>query len=160
MNDMPGACQSRAVTEPQRDSGAKRRRGLRTRTRSRPEKTGRTPPILFPIGTPTAMATPQSRYRSTAPLRGAPRAGDEPLAPHGAAPFRGSPQCAHWGKGSPDSDAVQTGKDRTHFRPFFSPLALSQPWRPLSLACARPPLPKGEARAWTQLPRPAGRCPF
>ena len=49
-------------------------RGLRTRTRCRPEKTERTLPILFPTGTSIAPATPQSRLRSTAPLRGAPRA--------------------------------------------------------------------------------------
>ena len=35
-------------------------------------------------------------------------------APQGAAPFRGSPQCAHWGKGSPESDTVQERKGRTH----------------------------------------------
>ena len=49
-------------------------RGLRGRLRCRWEKTGRTSTILFPIGTLSAMATPQSRLRSTAPLRGAPRA--------------------------------------------------------------------------------------
>ena len=49
-------------------------RGLRGRTRCRPEKTGRSATILFPTGTPSAMATPQSRLRSTAPLKGAPRA--------------------------------------------------------------------------------------
>ena len=76
-------------------------RGLRSRSRCRREKTERTPTILFPIGNSTAMATPQSRSRSTAPLRGAPRAWTENPAPQGAAPLRGSPQCAHWGKGSP-----------------------------------------------------------
>ena len=36
--------------------------------------------ILFPIGSPSAMATPQSRLRSTAPLRGEPRAETEAAA--------------------------------------------------------------------------------
>ena len=34
--------------------------------------------------------------------------------PLSAAPLRGSPQCAHWGKGSPERDTVREGKDRTH----------------------------------------------
>ena len=51
---------------------------------------------------------PSVTYGDSSPFRGA------KLAPQGAAPFRGSPQCAHWGKGSPDSDTVQTGKDSTH----------------------------------------------
>ena len=74
-------------------------------------------------------APPQSRYRSPAPPKGRAKGVDEnpsvtygdssPFrganpAPQGAAPLRGSPQCAHWGKGSPDSDTVQEGKDRTH----------------------------------------------
>ena len=57
--------------------------------------------------------------------------------PLSAAPLRGSPQCAHWGKGSPGSDTVQMGKDRTQCGLFFSLLAVSQPRRPLSLAIAR-----------------------
>ena len=62
---------------PFRGSGAKRRRGLRGRTWCRWEKTVRTPTILFPIGNPSAMATPQSPA-VTAPLRGAPRAWTKP----------------------------------------------------------------------------------
>ena len=65
-------------------------------------------------------------------------------------------QCREAPKGSPESVAVQTGKDRSHFRPFFFPLALSQPWHPLRPRCARPPLPKGEARAWTKPLAPLG----
>ena len=46
-------------------------------------------------------------------------------APQGAAPLRGSPQCAHWGKGSPDSDMEQAGKDSTQqIPPSPSPPAL------------------------------------
>ena len=51
--------------------------------------------------------TPQA-LRASSPKRGA------APAPQGAAPLRGSPQCAHWGKGSPDLNPVQEGKDRTH----------------------------------------------
>ena len=131
-------------------------RGLRGRLRCRREKTVPSATILFPLGTPSAMATPQSRSRSTAPLRGAPRAWTKP--PQGAAPLRGSPQCAHWGKGSPESDTVQEGKDRTQCRHFFFPSAVTRHWHPLRPRCARPPLPKGEARAWTKPPQ--GRCPF
>ena len=38
MNGMPVACQSRAVTEPQRDSGTKCRRGLQSEDQSRGKK--------------------------------------------------------------------------------------------------------------------------
>ena len=37
--------------------------------------------------------------------------------PRSAAPFRGSPQCAHWGKGSPGWDTVQEEKDRMQCGP-------------------------------------------
>ena len=65
-------------------------------------------------------------------------------SPRSAAPLRGSPQCAHWGKGSPESDAVQTEKDRTQCRPFFSLLAVSLPRRPLRRSAPAPP--EGEAK--------------
>ena len=70
---------------------------------------------------------PLSRL-ATAPLEGAPRtrrrapvrnlcrealprrASVEPL-PRSAAPSRGSPQCAHWGKGSPELSLEQRGKE-------------------------------------------------
>ena len=45
-------------------------RGRRSRTRCRREKTGRTPPILFSIGSFSAMATPQA-LRASSPKRGA-----------------------------------------------------------------------------------------
>ena len=68
----------------------------------------------------------------SSPKRGAKGGDGKTLAPHGAAPLRGSPQCAHWGKGSPEWDTVQTGKDRTQCRHFFSLSAVSLPRRPLS----------------------------
>ena len=60
--------------------------------------------------------------------------------PQGAAPFRGSPQCAHWGKGSPDSDTVQTGKDRTHCARSFPHRHSHSPGDPsVSLSLASSP---------------------
>ena len=76
------------------------------------------------------------------------------LAPQGAAPSMGSPQCAHWGKGSPGWVAVQEGKDRTQCRQFFSPLAVPQPWRPLNLAIARQLLLKGRQGLYLTLIQP------
>ena len=76
-------------------------------------------------------------------------------APQGAAPFRGSPQCAHWGKGSPDSDTVQTGKDSTypdHSFPHWHSLC------PLSLACARQ-LPRRGSQGRRRSPPPRRALP-
>ena len=49
-------------------------RGLRSWIRAGGKRQDAVPTILFPIGSLSAMATPQSRSRSTAPLRGEPRA--------------------------------------------------------------------------------------
>ena len=49
-------------------------------------------------------------YRAAAslPIRGA----KGEVLPRSAAPTRGSPQCAHWGKGSPELSLEQMGKER------------------------------------------------
>ncbi len=96
----------------------------RSRTRCRREKTERTPPILFPIGTLSAMATPQSRYRSTAPLKGE--------AKNEASPFRG--KYLEEGMGVPGSDTVQ-GLD----------LAVASNLAPPQSRLRSPAPPKGEA---------------
>ena len=112
-------------------------RGLRGRLRCRREKTERGAEYSFPHRQSHSHGDPSvSLTLDSSPKRGA-KGVDSAPAPQGAAPFRGSPQCAHWGKGSPGSGTVQSGKDRTQCRQFFSPVAIPQPWRPLSLACAR-----------------------
>ena len=75
--------------------------------------------FLLPIGSSPKLATPQSASL-TAPLRGAPRGAVRCLcanaesSPRSAAPSRGSPQCAHWGKGSPESRLKQGEKESPH----------------------------------------------
>ena len=49
----------------------------------------------------------QVRVRDDAPTKQTP-------APQGAAPFRGSPQCVHWGKGSPEQRYEKNGKESVH----------------------------------------------
>ena len=93
----------------------------------RREKTGRSAEHSFPSwqffshGDPSVSLTLDS-----SPKRGAKGVGQDSLAPQGAAPLRGSPQCAHWGKGSPESDKSRrekTGRSADHSFPswqFFS----------------------------------------
>ena len=73
-----------------------------------------------------------------------------------AAPFRGSPQCAHWGKGSPDSDSVQTGKDSTHPDYSFPHRHFHSPGDP-SVSLALDSSPKRGAKGVKLLPVPALR---
>ena len=110
--------------------------------------------------------TPQA-LRASSPKRGA------APAPQGAAPLRGSPQCAHWGKGSPDLNPVQEGKDRTHPDHSFPywhshnpgdpsvSLALdSSPKRGAKGVDGAAPSPRASLpRSMSASPRPAGRCP-
>ena len=138
------------------DNAAKRRRGLRGGTRCRPEKTGRTPTILFPIGTLSALSV--SLALDSSPKGGAKGGDSAHLAPQGAAPFRGSPQCAHWGKGSPDSDSVQTGKDRTHPTHSFPHRHFHSPGDP-SVSLTLDSSPNRGAKGVDLSRRPALRCP-
>ena len=58
-------------------------------------------PSPDPAASPDPGALSVSLTLDSSPKRGA-KGVDHPLAPQGAAPLRGSPQCAHWGKGSPE----------------------------------------------------------
>ena len=106
--------------------------------KSRREKTGRSADISFPSwqflchGDPSVSLTLDS-----SPKRGAKGVGQDSLAPQGAAPLRGSPQCAHWGKGSPESDKSRrekTGRSADISFPKWQSLSHGDP---LSLAIAR-----------------------
>ena len=74
-------------------------------------------------------------YRAAAslPNRGAKRvqrnhrASPKPL-PRSAAPFRGSPQCAHWRKGSPELRYEQSLKERAEYRSNFLPPLCKWRW--------------------------------
>ena len=75
MNDMPVACQSRAVTEPQRDSPQCAHWGKGSPELSL-EQRGKESVILtllslLPIGNFQSMATPQSANADSSPKRGA-----------------------------------------------------------------------------------------
>mgnify|MGYP004679831575 CR=1 FL=1 len=111
---------------PFRGSGAERRRGLRSEEIADREKTVRSADHSFPTRHSPDHGDPSvSLSLDSSPKRGAKGVDEEPLAPQGAAPLRGSPQCAHWGKGSPDSDMEQEGKDSTQqISPSPSPPAL------------------------------------
>ena len=61
-------------------------RGRRSRIRAGGKRQDAVQTILFPLGSFSAMATPQSRYRSTAPPKGEPRAGTIILRPAGRCP--------------------------------------------------------------------------
>ena len=89
-------------------------------------------------------------------------------APQGAAPLRGSPQCAHWGKGSPESDMEQEGKDSTHPDHSF-PTRHSPTPGALSVSLSLDSSPEGGAKYTPYSPTPApapdglyahGRYPF
>ena len=93
-----------------------------------PQGAAATSPAPYQAPAPQgAAATSPAPYQAPAP-QGAAATSSAPqqaLAPQGAAPLRGSPQCAHWGKGSPDSDMEQAGKDSTQqIPPSPSPPAL------------------------------------
>ena len=62
--------------------------------------------FLYP-GDPSVGLTPAS-----SPKRGA----KGEVLPRSAAPPRGSPQCAHWGKWSPEGGLEQGGKERAEYR--------------------------------------------
>ena len=79
-------------------------------------------PGRVPSPDPAALSV---TYGDSSPEGGAKGVDENSPAPQGAAPLRGSPQCAHWGKGSPDSDMEQEGKDSTQqIPPSPSPPAL------------------------------------
>ena len=123
-----GAIPAPQGAAPLRGSGAERRRGLQSEETAGMEKTVCSADNSFPYWQSHSPGDPSvSLSLDSSPKRGAkgvdqalaPRFAAEvservPFAPQGAAPFRGSPQCAHWGKGSPDSDMEQEGKESTH----------------------------------------------
>ena len=103
---------------PFRGSGAERRRGLQSEEIADREKTVRSADHSFPTRhSPDPGALSVSLALDSSPKRGAKGVDEATPAPQGAAPFRGSPQCAHWGKGSPDSDTEQERKDSTQQNP-------------------------------------------
>ena len=51
-------------------------------------------------------------FTTAPPLRYPKRGAKGEVLPRSAAPTRGSPQCAHWGKGSPELSLEQMGKER------------------------------------------------
>ena len=111
---------------PFRGSGAERRRGLQSGETASMEKTECSADHSFPSRHSPDHGDPSvSLSLDSSPKRGAKGVDENSPAPQGAAPFRGSPQCAHWGKGSPDSDMEQEGKDSTQqIPPSPSPPAL------------------------------------
>ena len=103
---------------PFRGSGAERRRGLQSGETASMEKTECTTDNSFPHRHSPDHGDPSvSLSLDSSPKRGAKGVDENSPAPQGAAPLRGSPQCAHWGKGSPDSDMEQEGKDSTQQNP-------------------------------------------
>ena len=103
---------------PFRGSGAERRRGLQSGETASMEKTECTTDNSFPHRHSPDHGDPSvSLSLDSSPKRGAKGVDENSPAPQGAAPPRGSPQCAHWGKGSPDSDMEQEGKDSTQQNP-------------------------------------------
>ena len=103
---------------PFRGSGAERRRGLQSGETASMEKTECTTDNSFPHRHSPDYGDPSvSLSLDSSPKRGAKGVDENSPAPQGAAPLRGSPQCAHWGKGSPDSDMEQEGKDSTQQNP-------------------------------------------
>ena len=103
---------------PFRGSGAERRRGLQSEETASMEKTECSADHSFPSRHSPDHGDPSvSLSLDSSPKRGAKGVDENSLAPQGAAPLRGSPQCAHWGKGSPDSDMEQEGKDSTQQNP-------------------------------------------
>ena len=111
---------------PFRGSGAERRRGLQSGETASMEKTECSADHSFPHRHSPDPGDPSvSLSLDSSPKRGAKGVDENSLAPQGAAPLRGSPQCAHWGKGSPDSDMEQEGKDSTQqISPSPAPPAL------------------------------------
>ena len=111
---------------PFRGSGAERRRGLQSGETASMEKTECSADHSFPSRHSPDHGDPSvSLSLDSSPKRGAKGVDENSPAPQGAAPLRGSPQCAHWGKGSPDSDMEQEGKDSTQqIPPSPSPPAL------------------------------------
>ena len=85
------------------------------------------------IGDPSGANAP-------APLEGAPRGAEHrhctnpKSLPRSAAPFRGSPQCAHWGKGSPELRLEQMGKERAD----LNTAVIAKPVRKLAVAIRIP----------------------
>ena len=103
---------------PFRGSGAERRRGFQSGETASMEKTECTTDNSFPHRHSPDHGDPSvSLSLDSSPKRGAKGVDENSPAPQGAAPLRGSPQCAHWGKGSPDSDMEQEGKDSTQQNP-------------------------------------------
>ena len=103
---------------PFRGSGAERRRGLQSGETASMEKTECTTDNSFPHRHSPDHGDPSvSLSLDSSPKRGAKGVDENSPAPQGAAPLRGSPQCAHWGKGAPDSDMEQEGKDSTQQNP-------------------------------------------
>ena len=103
---------------PFRGSGAERRRGLQSGETASMEKTECSADNSFPHRHSPDHGDPSvSLSLDSSPKRGAKGVDENSPAPQGAAPLRGSPQCAHWGKGSPDSDTEQEGKDSTQQNP-------------------------------------------
>ena len=135
-------------------------RGLRGRTRCRREKTGRSADNSFShwqsLGTGALSVT----FGDSSPKGGA-KGGDEKPSPRRALPLLGEVPSAHTGerglRGRTRCRWEKTGRSADYSFPYWQFLGTGDPLRP---RCARPPLPKGEARAWTIIPRPAGRCPF
>ena len=111
---------------PFRGSGAERRRGLQSGETASMEKTECSADHSFPHRHSPDHGDPSvSLSLDSSPKRGAKGVDENSPAPQGAAPLRGSPQCAHWGKGSPDSDTEQERKDSTQqIPPSPSPPAL------------------------------------
>ena len=103
---------------PLRGSGAERRRGLQSGETASMEKTECSADHSFSSRhSPDPGALSVSLALDSSPKRGAKGVDENSPAPQGAAPLRGSPQCTHWGKGSPDSDTEQEGKDSTQQNP-------------------------------------------
>ena len=103
---------------PLRGSGAERRRGLQSGETASMEKTECSADHSFPSRHSPDHGDPSvSLSLDSSPKRGAKGVDENSPAPQGAAPLRGSPQCAHWGKGSPDSDMEQERKDSTQQNP-------------------------------------------